>query len=160
MTDIKITLANREWNDITILQSIIDQANTNINALDASTYVSAFDSSLANITSWNTIQDSSIVANKTYADASTAALKTYADASVALLRTYADASVAGAITTVKAYSDASLAERLHIYTGTIGGLKDASGANGDVVFGDTAGKAYLKLGGVWIAMDASIYSFG
>lgn len=56
--------------------------------------------------------------------------------------------------------DASAANSVDLYTGTYGGLKDASGANGDVVFNDAASKLYIKIANKWVGLDASIHAFG
>jgi hypothetical protein len=56
--------------------------------------------------------------------------------------------------------DASTANTVDLYTGTIGGIKDASGTNGDVAFSDSASKLYIKIGGKWVSLDASIHAFG
>jgi len=168
MQNIVISFKNVDgWDSYSVLQDIVDQTNTNINALDASVYVSIFDTSLGNLSKWSVEQDASIV----IIDTSLGKLSTWnvtQDASLAVRDTSLgnlshwevaqDASIV--LKSSLAYVDASLATRLHIYPNTTTGLKDASGANGDVVYSDSGSKMYVKLGGAWLAIDASIYSFG
>jgi len=71
MQNIVISFKNVDgWDSYSVLQDIVDQTNTNINALDASVYVSIFDTSLGNLSTWNINQDNSIINIKSYIDGS------------------------------------------------------------------------------------------
>ncbi len=154
MKDIVISFKSNEWDDYTVLNNVITQVNELFDAVDASIYLTVYDTSLANLTSWNDVQDASLVI--------VAQRNTAQDTSLGNLSHWdvtQDASFA-TVATWNTAQDASLLTRLHIYAGTFGGLKDASGANGDIIFADADTAAYLKLGGAWLKIDASIYSFG
>jgi len=167
MTDIIISFdAEDGWDNYSVLKDIVDQANTNINALDASVYVSIFDTSLGNLSSWNVTQDASkavidtSLGNLSHWNVTQDASKAVIDTSLGNLSHWnvtQDASIV--LKANRTYVDTSLGAYMHIYPGLLAGLKDASGVNGDVLF-DTS-TLYFKLGGVWIrTSDVSIISFG